>query len=785
VLFGISFSFFPPHFQSMHTSTFSQKANPTWLFCQVLLFFCVFGAAFHASAQAPTLTATTVFITANSGTSTTYDANNISSVNPDFNGANLGNIDINGGTLLLTGGTATTAETGNNTVSSVVLYYRVPAITSVFAGIELTQNGNGVKNADGSTTRTFGLSTANVNLLQGIGTIGTYNVEVYLQASYSDGTNSSLSITDNNVDKDSGIGRNYVASFNVTGTPIVNTIWTGATNDNWFEPTNWTSGVPTATSDATIRNLGSASSNPYPNIYSSAVKPRTEAVTTTTNGVTTIVTPEDPGYDNTNSGNAMVRNLFMEGSSSIEKSILRLVVGRLEVLGDFTDIYGSFTQREATTISFKATEDQTISGAPNGLVNVEIDGGAASVKTLTTSFKVLAGGSLKFINGILQTTGAPLTNFVELGEATGILNTNTYVAPAQLVGETELSYLRGYLKTTQVATVGSRQDFSNIGLSLSFTGNEPGPVTVNRTTNDNNTDAAFGGVAPSIRRVFQVIPRDQSTSTGGLTAKVEITYLDNELTNLRTTSGSAGSVDESKLALFVSENAGNTYSQLGRDADVNTGDNMLTKSGVSTFGFFTLSEQQTPLPVELIAFDAKRSGANALVTWATASEISNSGFEVQVSTDGVNFRKLAFVTSQAINSNATLNYSYLDEEKGKVGTRYYRLRQLDQDGSSEYSPVRAVTFSGAGNQMVAFSAHPNPYNANDAVKLSLGTSSVGTASLRVSDLMGRVVANQTFTTVNGTTEVALDQAAKLSAGTYLVQVVLASGETKTVRIQKH
>jgi hypothetical protein len=251
----------------MHTSTFSQKANPTWLFCQVLLFFCVFGAAFHASAQAPTLTATTVFITANSGTSTTYDANNISSVNPDFNGANLGNIDINGGTLLLTGGTATTAETGNNTVSSVVLYYRVPAITSVFAGIELTQNGNGVKNADGSTTRTFGLSTANVNLLQGIGTIGTYNVEVYLQASYSDGTNSSLSITDNNVDKDSGIGRNYVASFNVTGTPIVNTIWTGATNDNWFEPTNWTSGVPTATSDATIRNLGSASSNPYPNIY--------------------------------------------------------------------------------------------------------------------------------------------------------------------------------------------------------------------------------------------------------------------------------------------------------------------------------------------------------------------------------------------------------------------------------------------------------------------------------------------------------------------------------------
>jgi hypothetical protein len=118
----------------------------------------------------------------------------------------------------------------------------------------------------------------------------------------------------------------------------------------------------------------------------------------------------------------------------------------------------------------------------------------------------------------------------------------------------------------------------------------------------------------------------------------------------------------------------------------------------------------------------KRSGNNALGTWATASEMSNSGFKVQVLPDGVNFRKLAFVTSQAINSNATLNYSYLDEEKGKVGTRYYCLRQLDQDGSSDFSPVRAIAFSG-GSQMVAFSAHPNPYNANDAVKLSLGTSS--------------------------------------------------------------
>jgi hypothetical protein len=70
------------------------------------------------------------------------------------------------------------------------------------------------------------------------------------------------------------------------------------------------------------------------------------------------------------------------------------------------------------------------------------------------------------------------------------------------------------------------------------------------------------------------------------------------------------------------------------------------------------------------------------------------------------------------------------------------------------------------------------------VKLSVQTTSVGTARLRVSDLMGREVASQTFTTVNGVTEVALDKAATLSAGSYLAQVTLPSGEVKTVRIQK-
>jgi hypothetical protein len=763
----------------MHTPTFLQKANPAWLFCQALLLLLTFSTSFVASAQAPTLTATTVLIAANSNSNvTSYDANNVSN-NPDFSGANLGNIDITTGNLVLKGGTATTNETGGSRVTSVVLYYRVPTVTSVFAGVALDQIGNGVVNANGSTMRTFSLSTANQNLKSGITTTGTYNVDVYLLASYSNGTSTSLSVTDNNS------GTNYIATFTVTGTPIVNTVWTGAINDNWFDAGNWTNGVPTATSDATIRNLGSSSPNAYPNIFSDFIKPTTPAYPGTDSNGNPINIPADPGYDNTGTGNAMVRNLFMEGSSTIEKSILRLAHGRLDVFGDFTDIYGSFVQRAATTISFKASGNQSISGTSNGLVNVEIDGSANSIKTLAYNFKVLAGGSLTFINGILQTTSSPNSNYVELEGSTGTVANGNYVAPAQLLGETETRYLRGYLLTSQVAAVGTSQNFSNIGISLLFTGNEPGLVRVGRTTNDNNTPSAFGGNAPGIRRVFQVLPSNQNANNGGLNTQIIFNYLDNELGNLKTDNGSyTGSVDENKLGLFVSDAGGNSYSQLGRDSDVDIANNLVTKSGVTTFGFYTLSEQQMPLPVELISFDAKRSGANTLLTWATASEISNFGFEVQVSVDGINFRKLAFVASKAVNSSSTLQYTYLDEENGKYGTRYYRLRQLDQDGSDDFSPVRAVSFSAASNQIATLSAYPNPYNGNDAVKLLLETTSAGTAHLRVSDLLGREVTSQTFTTVNGATEVALDQAAKLSMGTYMAQVTLPSGEVKTIRIQK-
>ncbi len=726
----------------------------------------------------PTLTGTTAFIASPSLGNATYDVNNVSATNPDLNNAFLGSYDVNTGQLVLNGGTATTNENGPNTISSVILYYRVRSSANgggAFQSIDLTQTGF-VDNADGSRTRTFSLSNAARNLLAGIGATGNYNLDVYLQASgvnNSTNPNRSFTVTDDNG------GQYYIANFIVNGTPFVTTVWTGGINDNWFDARNWTNGVPNSTTNATIPNFPSGTANPYPNIYSDAVKPPTAETTETNPDGTTIIIPASPGYSNIGTGNAQVRNLVLQATSQLDRSILRLVVGRLDVLGDFINEQGSFIQRAAPIISFKGG-NQTISGSANGFSNVEIDGTPGSIKTLVTNFNVRAGGYLKFINGILVTNGSAVsTNYVEL-EGTLTNSTTSVVTPAaQLIGETETSYLRGFIKTTQTAATNSAQNFGNIGLTLTFTGTtEPGAVFVTRNTTGNTQPSAFGGSTPKpgIRRTFGVQPGNAA----GARAKLEFRYLDNELSNLRLNDGSLnGSVDESKLSLYISSNGTNTYNQLGRDALAN---NVLTKNEVTAFNTFTLSEALVnPLPVTLISFDAKRVGDDALVTWETATEINSKGYNVQVSSDGKTFRTVGFVASELANSAVTKSYRFTDTEKNKVGVRYYRLEQLDLDGKTAFFAPRAVTFEGRATASGVL-AYPNPFT--NEVRLNLTSATEGNALVRISDMTGRVVGQRQIVLTKGANDVEVTSVNDLKGGLYLLNVTLPNGETKTMKVVK-
>ena len=107
------------------------------------------------------------------------------------------------------------------------------------------------------------------------------------------------------------------------------------------------------------------------------------------------------------------------------------------------------------------------------------------------------------------------------------------------------------------------------------------------------------------------------------------------------------------------------------------------------------------LPVELLDFRAEQDGEVVRLDWVTATEQDNDHFIVQRSRDGITFQEVTKVEGAGSSTSAHY-YSAIDAQPWS-GTNYYRLEQVDTDGSTEYSPVVVVQVTHGG--LVVF---PNP-----------------------------------------------------------------------------
>ncbi|RZK52726.1 MAG: T9SS type A sorting domain-containing protein, partial [Hymenobacter sp.] len=172
---------------------------------------------------------------------------------------------------------------------------------------------------------------------------------------------------------------------------------------------------------------------------------------------------------------------------------------------------------------------------------------------------------------------------------------------------------------------------------------------------------------------------------------------------------------------------------------------------------FTVTES-TPLPVQLLAFTATAQGpATVQLAWATASEQNSARFEVERSLDGLNFSKLGAVAA-AGTSAAAHAYGFADALL-PTGARvlYYRLRQVDLDGTATYSPVRSVARAASG---LALYPNPAPHQAT-----LVGAPAA--AAVQVYDAVGRLVLRAAADAA-GTAGLVLP--AGLPGGVYVVRV---------------
>ncbi|MFD1467699.1 T9SS type A sorting domain-containing protein [Hymenobacter caeli] len=192
-------------------------------------------------------------------------------------------------------------------------------------------------------------------------------------------------------------------------------------------------------------------------------------------------------------------------------------------------------------------------------------------------------------------------------------------------------------------------------------------------------------------------------------------------------------------------------------------------NGGVTTKTFTITIGALPLPVELVAFTAKAvANRDALLNWATASEKNSAYFDVERSFDGTagSFAKIGQVAGQGSKTSRT-DYALTDANVAPkaTGPVYYRLKQVDADGTTSYSPVQSVAFT---KVTVAAEAtlYPNPATTASGTTLDLSMLPAGTYQVNLVDATGRSVA---------TYQLAGGQAHKLdlqyfASGTYVVLV---------------
>lgn len=185
----------------------------------------------------------------------------------------------------------------------------------------------------------------------------------------------------------------------------------------------------------------------------------------------------------------------------------------------------------------------------------------------------------------------------------------------------------------------------------------------------------------------------------------------------------------------------------------------------------------TVIPVELGTFNATVIEGNKVrLDWFTVTETNNAGFEIERSKDGVNFKKIFFIGGNGTTTNRN-TYSYIDDNVN-FGTYYYRLKQIDNDGTFTYFKVVAVDLGSPVNFRLNQN-FPNPFNPSTKISFVVPANVKEKITLKIFDLLG----NEIITLVNDTLPSGEHEvefvASNLRSGVYLYRLTAGNfSETK-------
>jgi hypothetical protein len=333
--------------------------------------------------------------------------------------------------------------------------------------------------------------------------------------------------------------------------------------------------------------------------------------------------------------------------------------------GSFTN-NGTFNSNNST-LTFTGTAssaNSSISGStPTVFNNIVVNKTGNNVQV---NQNISVKGNLSFTEGGIELKAGD----IDFG-TTGSLQNETEFNKAFGTG--------GKLLATATLNAPNAVNPANLGATLTSTQNL-GSTTIKRAHN------VFASKNTSIQRNYEINP----TNNVNLNATLRLRYFDNEL------NGNA----ENTMMLFKSTDGGANFSAksvTSRDATTN----FLEATGVNDFSIWTAAPA-APLSVSLLYFTGLVQENRHFLTWATANEQNNVGFDIEGSDNGNRFSKIGFVKGVG-NSNIKIEYDFSNNTP-LSGNTYYRLKQLDADGKFSYSNVIALGNEGKNGLTI----YPNP-----------------------------------------------------------------------------
>ncbi|MGI4885327.1 MAG: T9SS type A sorting domain-containing protein [Janthinobacterium lividum] len=432
-----------------------------------------------------------------------------------------------------------------------------------------------------------------------------------------------------------------------------------------------------------------------------------------------------------------VRNVELQGNIVLSGGNLALVS------------VGANSTAQTTTLTLNGSAPQTITGTGTVTMGPNVSLTLNNAAGLALQRPLQVNATLTLAQGLLTTTAA---------------NSLTLAALATTSGGSATSFVNGPLGRA-LATANAATDlFFPIGSGTAYR-----PLTLRAEQTDAN---ATTYTAQQFNRAPAA--RAYPTAAGGLQRVSSVRYF--AVTNGSAANFTQGTVTlnysdddqvdaPAKLRIAKSDNAGNWLDLGGTGTGAPVGSITSTVPFTSFSDFVLASTEATggpgnnPLPVSLIRFTAHREAAGVRLRWTTASERNNRHFEVQRSADGHAFAVLQRVPGHG-NSTTAQEYAALDDANPASGVLYYRLRQVDADGTGTYLPVAAVQAAA-----VAASVFPNP--AHDRLYFQAPAGS----TYRVLNLLGQPLLTGQAATGGPH---ALDLASVV-AGAYYLEVIGAAG----------